>query len=156
MLEDLGAYKEVDNIRASIISDPNVYRHLSAKPIHEEERLFYKQERKPKKEIFSRLDHIMTRHGKQLSDLFKAKSEDELFAGIVDSLKDSADQYRDQETGNLVFFNQKNNLTIIVRDKPADRNVPNPPPPPPYITTAYTLEGGRDLFEERKFRRAIH
>lgn len=156
MLEDLGAYKEVDNIRASIISDPNVYRHISVKPIHDEEREFYNRERKPNKKIFSRLDHIMTRHGAELSDLFNVKSADDLFARIVESLNDSADQYRDAETGNLVFYNPNNNLTIIVRDKPADRRFSNPPPPPPFITTAYTLEGGRDMFENRKSRRAIH
>ncbi len=156
MMEELGAFKETDAIRSAILSDPNVYRGLAVKPTYKEEKILFRTERLPKGEAFSRLDHIVVRHGKQLKELFNTEDENAMLSGIVDTLKESQDQYRDEETGHLVFFNEKNNLTIIVKDKLSQENSQNPPPPPPYITTAYTLAGGKASFESRKEKRAIH
>ncbi len=156
MLEDLGAYQEVENIRAAIISDPEVYRSLPVKPRHKEEWSFYESERRPKGELFSRLDHIKVRHGEALKQLFETEDDAMMIAGIVDTLKASQDQYRDKETKNLVYYNEKNNMTVIVKDVLSENSTQNPPPPPPYITTAYTLDGGKSAFEYRKANRAIH
>lgn len=152
MLED-GGMNELEVLGEAILSNPDDYRKLEAKPVLEKELIIYDNERSPKGELFSRIDHIMVRHGDQLMEAFNTENEDEVFGGIIEAVRNKTDSYREAKTGNVTCFYKPLNLIVIVADRASIGS--NPPPPPPFVKTAFTIDGGEDTYKRRKSNRAI-